>query len=323
MTSKTEPSEHFATLFDHRYLPCALALWRSLRRHADNAVLWALCMDTEALRILERLALPGLKAIPLAAVEGEELLAVKPKRTHGEYCWTLTPATFRMVFMREPLARRATYIDADLWFMSDPRRPLEEMAAAGKRVLITPHAFAPEYAKEGRLSGTYCVQFVCVENHPDALVISDRWAGQCRNWCSATPDRNTGRFGDQAYLEDWPQRDPSVVHIPEQPGRFLAPWNVRHQLARAIHTFQPVAYHFHDLRLRRDGMVQLYRVYRIGDRARAIYDDYLRDLRVAVSMLQDAGIPIPYQIGDRSLRRMLGDWWLQRTGRMALADLHP
>lgn len=323
MNSTAGPYEHFATLFDHRYLPCALALWQSLRRHSENSILWALCMDTEALHILKRLALPGLNAIHLTEIESTELLAVKPTRSHGEYCWTLTPATFRMVFEREPQARRATYLDADLWVMSDPRIPLEEMVAAGKRVLITPHAFAPEYQKEGRLSGTFCVQFLCIENHPDALAIADRWARQCREWCSATPDRHTGRFGDQGYLENWPQSDPSVVHVPEHPGRFLAPWNVRHELGQATRLFQPIAYHFHDLRLRRDGMVQLFRVYRIGDQAQAIYDDYLRDLRLAIRMLQDAGISIPYQVGDRNIGRKIKEWWLQRTGRMALAKLCP
>ena len=83
--------EHFVTLFDSLFLPQGLALHASMQRKLPNYRLWVLCVDDLAHDLLTKLALPNVSLIRLSSVETPELLAVKPGRGKGEYCWTLTP----------------------------------------------------------------------------------------------------------------------------------------------------------------------------------------------------------------------------------------
>src|SRR4051812_34843747 len=153
--NSAKPVEHFVTLFDSNFLPSALAMHASLLRHAGSFRLWILCMDEQVEKQLTTLDLTGVSLIPLREFETPELLAVKPTRGRGEYCWTSTPFTFTAVFARDPTAERVTYLDADLFFLRPPAILLEEFTASGKDVFITEHAYAPEY-DHTRKSGRFC-----------------------------------------------------------------------------------------------------------------------------------------------------------------------
>ena len=112
--------EHYVTLFDSIFLPQGLALHMSMERHAGAYTLWILCMDEAAYDALQRLNLPNVRLLALADVENPQLLQVKPTRSRGEYCWTMTPFTPKMVFERDTSVQRVTYLDADLWFRQSP-----------------------------------------------------------------------------------------------------------------------------------------------------------------------------------------------------------
>jgi hypothetical protein len=312
-------SEHFATLFDAGFLPQGLALYHSLRRHCPQVVLWVLSMDHDVERVISALDLPGLRVVPLKDVETKELLEVKSGRTRGEYCWTLTSWVFRMVFDRAPSASRVTYVDADVSILSDPTIPIEEMMRAGKGVLITPHAYAPEYDGYRRLSGTFCVQFLTVANTPQALAVADHWRGQCLAWCFNRTE--PGRFGDQMYLETWPQEFPQVVHVVDQPWRFLAPWNVLHVLDREKRSGVFVTYHFHSARIGDAGLVRLQEGYRLGRGVAPIHRQYLSDLQVAVTWLRRAGFTPKSQYHPPRGWRFLLRAWKILVGRCQLAVL--
>jgi len=154
--------EHYVTLFDSLFLPQGLALHRSMLRHAAPFTLWVLCMDEQAHEVLRRLDLPHVRPIKLADVETPELRRVKPTRTRGEYCWTITPFTPAFVFEREPSVQRVTYLDADMWFRQDPQPIFEQFEHSAKAVLITEHAYPPEF-DQSKASGRFCVQFVTFE----------------------------------------------------------------------------------------------------------------------------------------------------------------
>ena len=54
------------------------------------------------------------------------------------------------------------------------------------------------------------------------------WHDRCVEWCYQRFE--DGKFGDQKYLDDWPDRF-AGVHVVDHPGVGLAPWNVsRHEL---------------------------------------------------------------------------------------------
>lgn len=282
--------EHFVTLFDQAFLAMGLALHRSLseRAGAGSFRLWIVCMDEEVEQSLQALALPDVSLIPLREMETEALRAVKPGRSRGEYCWTVTPFTFSAVFERAPEAQRVTYLDADLFFFDAPRLLLDEFERSGKHVQITDHAYAPEYDMSAK-SGRFCVQFITFRRTEPGLEVLRSWQAQCMEWCFARFE--PGRFGDQKYLDEWPRKFADAVHILEQTDKTLAPWNAASFAARA--PLAPVFYHFHGLRLVKDRQVLCCVGYRISAPVRELYGNYVRTLGSLVDGLEGRGIRVP------------------------------
>src|SRR3546814_1105698 len=83
--------EHYVTLFDSLFLPQALALHASMERHCAPYHLWMICVDEQSFSVLLNLDLHNVSLLNLGNVETTSLKEVKPSRTRGEYCWTLTP----------------------------------------------------------------------------------------------------------------------------------------------------------------------------------------------------------------------------------------
>ena len=284
--------EHYITLFDVGFAPQGLALHRSLQRHAGAHTLWVLCMDDEVANLLEALALPDVRTVRLSEVETDPLLEVKQGRNRAEYCWTLTPFTHDIVFERDSSARRVTYIDADVWLGTDPAPVFDAFEASGAAVQITEHAYAPEHDQTAT-SGRYCVQFLTMDRERSTPV-RRWWQDRCVEWCFARVE--DGKFGDQKYLDDWPQRFGDLVHVADPKSWFQGPWN-----ATRFPYSEAIGYHFHSLRLVGDGLVRpVGRSYSIpGPHWRHLYAPYLGDLADAL----------------RSIKRV--------TGREPLAQVPP
>ena len=293
--------EHYVTLFDSVFLPQGLALQASMERCAAPYTLWVVCMDDAAQTVLSRLALPNVRLLPLAAVETDELRRVKPARTRGEYCWTLTPFTPQFVFDADASVRRVTYVDADTWLVRKARPVFDEFEASGKSVLITEHAYAPRYDQSAS-SGRYCVQFMTFVRERGETV-RRWWAERCLEWCYARLE--DGKFGDQMYLNDWPLRFGSDVHVLQNRAAMQAPWNTL--------VFAPgdaVLFHFHGLRLMRGNHLLSTDHYRINPPTfRSIYVPYMDDFAQALRTLRACG-HVPRPQVDRPA-------WLQRLRVLA------
>jgi hypothetical protein len=222
------------------------------------------------------------------------LLEVKPTRSRGEYCWTLTPFTPQFVFDRDSSVERVTYLDADLFFFDAPNVLIDEFAASGKHVLITEHAYDPQYEKSGRAkrSGRFCVQFMTFRRTQEAERVMHWWQNRCLEWCYARVE--DGKFGDQKYLDVWPELFAEEVHILLQKEKTLAPWNALYYEKMGSGRIAPVFYHFHGLRLESPTKLLLYSGYRVGEAANDLYSTYLICLRSVMSRLADSGIAIPY-----------------------------
>lgn len=274
--------EHFVTLFDSNYLLQGLALHRSLESQGEPFVLWVVCMDENVERAIISLGYPSLKAIALTELESLEprLLDVKPLRSRGEYCWTLTPFTYAAVHAKDAEIKRVTYVDADLYFWGPASALLDQMDRTGADVMLTEHAYAPEYRQEA-LAGVYCVQFLPFAFNASGIEILSWWQERCLEWCYARFEG--GRFGDQKYLDDWLVRwGKQRVAVLEDKSLTLAPWNIDHiapESPRGI-------YHFHGLRIYSNERVRLWSCYRIGKKNRLmIYEPYLSALGEIRKML--------------------------------------
>jgi hypothetical protein len=284
--------EHYVTLFDSLFLPQGLALHTSLERHAGEYTLWVLCMDEEAKRVLDQLNKPNVRTIALNDIETPELLEAKSTRTKGEYCWTLTPFTPKIVFDRDKTVGRVTYLDADLYFLKHPKAIFQEFEQSGKSVLITDHAYAPEY-DQSATSGKYCVQFMTFARDLSEPV-RKWWADRCVEWCFSRFE--DGNFGDQKYLDDWPERFANFVHVLQANYLTLAPWN-----STKFSYSDAVFFHFHGLRLLPNRKILLfvnYHVYKVV--IDNIYGEYVRDISKVIAELKCVGMesmPQHHKIG--------------------------
>lgn len=273
-------SLNFCTLFDSNYLTRGLALHQSLLAHCPEFTLYVYCFDDETHRILCEIKPPRLVPVSLAEFESEELLAVKPSRTKGEYCWTCTSHVVHHALEKFALGN-VTYLDADIFFFSNPGILLDEMNAAGGSILITGHNYTPRYDQSAEC-GIYCVQFISFNADENGMTALRWWCDRCIEWCFNR--KEDGRFGDQKYLDDWPKRF-AGVHVLRHSGGGVAPWNVqqysvgRGESCPTVDGVPVVFYHFHNLAWHEDDtfMLDHYRISR--DVQDIIYRPYVDALR--------------------------------------------
>jgi hypothetical protein len=241
-------------------------MYESLRSHSGDFILYVFPFDDRCFEVLKSLNLDKVVVISLQQFETEELKKVKKERSRAEYCWTCTPSVIKYVIDNFG-APECTYLDADLFFYSDPEALLAELDSNGKNVLITEHrySFLPRLYEEKR-GGRFCVQFMTFRNEPDSLAVLERWRSQCIEWCFARYE--DGKFGDQKYLDEWPSLYDNV-HILEHQGGGVAPWNLnRYSFALRNNVlsgcvkrngagFRVVFYHFQYVKFKAEGLIDI------------------------------------------------------------------
>jgi len=252
---------NFCTLFDSNYLSRGLAMYESLVENCNDFHLYIFAFDEISYTVLKKLELPHTSIISLPEFENEELLRVKPGRSRAEYCWTCTPSTILFCIEKYKLDH-CTYIDADLYFYSNPEILLNEIG--DKSVLITEHRYIPKY-DQSLTSGKYCVQFMTFKNTSEGLNVLTWWKNACITWCYNRLEN--GKFGDQKYLDDWTTRF-NCVHVLQNEGGGLAPWNIeQYQITsnfkyickknKTTEKVKPVFYHFQSLSFYSKNLIEL------------------------------------------------------------------
>jgi len=274
--------EHYVTIFDSGFMPQGLALYSSLVKHAGPFKLWVICVDDLAKEYLDQRALEGIETIALKDVETQDLLKVKADRSRAEYCWTLTPFSPKFVFDHDPSVSRVTYLDADLFFLKNPRPIFTEFDESKKSVLITDHAYDPEYDHSAS-SGQYCVQFMTFRRDKSGERVRQWWQDKCIEWCYARAE--DGKFGDQKYLDSWPELFEKEVYVLSKLDAILAPWN-----AKRFPYSSAIAWHFHGFRVLAGGEYLLHSGYEIP----AVVDEYI--YKPYLSNILDSIQATPYAI---------------------------
>ncbi|OGU72638.1 MAG: glycosyl transferase [Ignavibacteria bacterium RBG_16_34_14] len=244
---------YFCTLFDSKYVNYGIALYESLLTHCHRFHIYIFAFDDKCYSVLKELNLTHATIVQLKEFEDEKLLAIKPTRSKGEYCWTCIPSAINFVLDRYKV-ESCTYLDADIYFWNSPGKLLEEMG--NNAVLITNHHYTPCYDQSGK-SGTYNSQFITFKNNKEGRFVLEWWRNACIEWCYARHEK--GKFGDQKYLDDWPERF-NGVHVLNYLGGGVAPWNVQQykifkkgevlygKELNSITEFQVIFYHFHYVR---------------------------------------------------------------------------
>ena len=283
--------ENYVTFFDSLFLPQGLTLHQSMENHADKYTLWVLCVDRETFDIMVGMNLSNVKLLSLESLETDELKAIKKERTKGEYCWTLTPFAVKFVFDADESVNRVTYLDADLWFRKNPKPIFTEFEKSGKSVLITDHNFAAEW-DQSDLYGQYCVQFMTFKKNDASEIVRKWWEEKCIEWCYCRVE--DGKFGDQKYLDNWPNQFSDSVHILKDKELMLAPWNA----TRFPHG-NSILWHFHGLRI--SGMSPNNSIYYGGyplpsTTKEYIYKPYIKEIIKQIDKLQSLDFIVKSQL---------------------------
>lgn len=250
---------HFCTYFDEHYLFRGLALYSSLKRHCPRFRLWVLCLDRTSLEVMAKLQLSNVELIALAELEmnDPELRAAKANRSTVEYYFTCTPSLPRFILNHHAEVDRITYLDADLFFFSDPKEIFDEIGE--HPIAVIEHRF-PLDASDANPFGTFNVAWLSFRRDPDAMGCLAWWSERCLEWCYDRCD--DGRFADQKYLDEWPTRFRGV-HVVRHKGADVAPWNLANYTIRAdertvwVDDVHLIFYHFHGLRQMTRRLVQL------------------------------------------------------------------
>ncbi|MCS6956010.1 MAG: glycosyl transferase [Candidatus Calescibacterium sp.] len=262
---------NYCTYFDSNYFTRGIAMYESLKKYTKNFKLFIFAFDNRAYNLLKILNLENVEVIPLEEFENEDLKRVKPNRSKVEYMWTCTPWVIKYV-LENYNVESCTYLDADIYFFGNPEVLIKEME--DKSILLTPHRYTPEY-DQTMTSGIFCVQFMTFRNDEYGRTALNWWAKACIDWCYARYE--DGKFGDQKYLDDWPDRFKGV-HILQNLGGGVAPWNIQ-QYKLEEKPFELIFYHFHGLRFYSNGLVDLCGSYRIRkEDIRNIYVPYIYHL---------------------------------------------
>lgn len=275
---------YFCTLFDNNYLSRGLAMYESLKKKCTSFHLYILAFNEITFSILKDLQLECCTIISLKDFESEELLSIKKSRSIAEYCWTCTPSLIKYCIKTYNIPH-CTYIDADIYFYSDPSILVEEMGE--NSITLSPHWYTPIYDKSF-LTGIYCVQFMTFKNDFYGLSALNWWVKACNEWCYARFEDI--KFGDQKYLDDWPNRF-QKVHVLSNKGAGVAPWNVQQYQIKKVSQkeillsckkdkkeFPVIFYHFHDIRFREDSKIDLGNYFLSKRVKNTFYRPYIRHL---------------------------------------------
>jgi hypothetical protein len=247
---------HLCTYFDRNYLPRGLALYWSMRQHYPNRTFWVLCLDHESYEQLNDLRLPGMKLIRLEELEYFEprLSATRADRSLVEFYFTATPFLPAYILQQQPDISVITYLDADMFFYSSPRPLFEELG--DRSIAVIEHRHPAHKQAEAAPYGRFNVGWVSFRNNTTGRACLEWWGERCLEWCYDYADQ--GRYGDQKYLEAWPDLFGDQVVILQHKGANVAPWNIMNYTiterngAVYIDNDPLIFFHFHGFKQKTD-----------------------------------------------------------------------
>lgn len=288
-------TQTYFTVFDKNYAARGLVMIESLRRvSCGDLRVVVLALDDDANRVSRECADDVLSIDDIGDMEFVEARA---NRSYEEFCWTCAPVLSNFLLQRSTVGDYIAYLDADLYFFSDPRILFEEMQGGGQ-ILIHPHRFSPDKAQWEKSAGKFNVGFVGFRVSEEARTCVARWREQVLSLCVLDPDQ--GLCGDQGYLNEWPDLYPGL-RVMQNIGGGTAPWNVSAYKVGPgplVDGVPIVFFHFHKLRVvdcdgyRFQGAIPAFGYTFQLPVIDLIYRDYLKRLKGKSLVLARSGIPL-------------------------------
>jgi hypothetical protein len=262
-------------------------MYRSLLKVSPNFKLWILCFDHTTHSLLSRMKLKNVELISLDEFEDDDLKKAKQNRSTVEYFWTCTPALLLFILNRHPQLPAVTYIDADLYFSSNPEPIFDELASSS--ILLIEHRYAKNADNKTKNNGIYNVQFITFRNNETGIAALKWWRGKCLEWCYRRAEK--GKMGDQKYLDDWPRRFKDV-HTLQNKGAGLAPWNIiKYNLTQDadkifVDDDELIFYHFHFFKMYSNTLFNLSTYDLRSNHKKLIYSPYIKSIMETINYVK-------------------------------------
>lgn len=247
--------QNFVTLFNKNYLIRGLLLYDSLRKNLKNFKLYIITFDNFTYDFLVKKNYKEIVPIKLEHFEDKDLLKAKKNRNPTEYFWTCSGSTILYLFKKKNIVD-CIYLDADIYFFANPLEIIKSIKK-NETCIITRHNYAKMY-DQSKKNGIFCVQFMYFKNNKSSKKILTNWRAQCLKWCFNRVEKK--KFGDQKYLDKWPEVYKDKVNITDKKGAGIAPWNtIDYMIIKKNSLFalekknnslhKIFFYHFHELKI--------------------------------------------------------------------------
>lgn len=278
----------FCTVLSRFRVYQALALLWSLKQVGAPQRFFILCMDNQTLRLLKRMRIKDVILLSPGDIRNLEPERFKKSRKLNEYCWTMKPVLIETLFEKFSDIDRVTYIDADLFFYSNPavvfRRQPEASVLLTRGEIAISRLSKPAALVFQDMMGEYNSGFISFKRDESGLACLSWWKDQCMASCVSEPQN--GQFGDQKYLESMPYLFRNVEEV-TTPGVNIGHWNSDKHRFRAhngylyIDCYRLICYHFSGYRILKNGSIL--QIFETDRSVRPFfYEDYTSVLKVII-----------------------------------------
>ena len=284
----------YFTLSDADFSPRTLTMLKSIRKYdRDSRLIFFHFEDLTDYQI-SQIHSHNIETKSIPAFIGEvDYSRLRNSRNYVELMWTL-PSVLSENMIRLNKDTRITdviYLDADLYFYASPNEILIEVPPG--KISIVKHNFSNRLALAFPNSGTFNVSWVSFPVSEAGLECAAQWATNCNFLCPSVPTFSNGKivYGDQLYLDEWPETYKDSIHVIQNIGVGVAPWNYENyqfseRLPFTVDGIPIIFFHFSSHQF---GFRFARRMGRIYSAVKPIPKDlfriYERDLSQAVSIL--------------------------------------
>lgn len=284
---------HFTTVLSETHLFKLIPMYISLKKYCKSFKLYVLCANDSVFNILNKIKFQDIVLITLKEVESFEisLKYAKENRSFHEYCWTLKPVLLYYVMYKYDYAEYFAHLDSDLFFFADVDEVFNENPNAA--VYLTDHRNSEEFMVYYDLSGIYNTGFVGFRNCDTGIEAATLWMYRCIEKCTGVYDKENKTFGDQRYVEDWPEIFQDV-HIVKSIGANVAFWSIKQYKVskRGSNIFlndeKLLFYHYSGVSIISDREFDLSYYYHIDDSNTVlyIYEPYIKILSEGIKNMK-------------------------------------
>lgn len=213
---------NIVTLFDKNYIMRALAFYDALVKLGQYKF-WFLCLDDETKEIIKKLGLPNIILMTIEEINDRELLNTANNRSRAEFIFTSKSAWIHYVINNIADGEALIFGDCDIFYFSSPDKLLSDIRENHCSIGIVSHQFPKHKEYLNEKVGKYNAGLLYLINDYNSRLCINEWRNQCIEWCCLKYEK--GRFGDQLYLNKWPEKYRGVYEIKNK-GVNLGSWSI-------------------------------------------------------------------------------------------------